>query len=167
MRVCGGRMAQVKQRRGCAKFGKKFASVIGLAYKERAYGADAAKTLKPHYFSFPTACVNLQCTGREVRVLTEQKKHRSLAPTTVVEPGDLKTLSPEEEKVLRMAHGLTEADSHTLSFALGADHETRLKLALMEKELLEAFQRAPAPDLQLEEHHIDAKARIIDRLRKQ
>lgn len=99
--------------------------------------------------------------------MTDHKKQRSLAPTTVVEPGDLKTLTPEEEKVLRMAHGLTEPDSHMLSFALGADHETRLKLALMEKELMMAFQKSASPQLNLEDHHIDAKARIIDKLRKQ
>lgn len=105
-------------------------------------------------------------TSREGSALTDHKKQQSQAPTTVIEREDLSTLTPEEEKTLRMAHGLTEADDHVLSFALGASEDTRLKLALMEKELMMAFQRAPGPDLQLEEHHIDAKARIIDQLRK-
>ena len=102
--------------------------------------------------------------------MTEHKKRHGsqVAPTTVIErTQDLAALTPEEEKALRMAHGLTERDDHILSFALGADQDTRLKLAMMEKQLIEAFKKSPGPDLQLEEQHMDAKARIIDRLKNQ
>ncbi|RAL22154.1 hypothetical protein DL240_09875 [Lujinxingia litoralis] len=57
----------------------------------------------------------------------------------------LDVLSPQEEKVLRMLHGLSEEDSHELKFALGADEETRLKLAMMERDLHEAL--APTAEL--------------------
>lgn len=74
-------------------------------------------------------------------------------------------LTPEEEKALRMLHGLSEDDNHMLKFGLGADSDTKLKLAMMEKFLIDAFQRAPAPELDLDDHHIEAKAKIIDKLR--
>lgn len=77
----------------------------------------------------------------------------------------LEALTPEEEKALRMLHGMSEGDDHILKFALGADEETRLKLAMMEKFHLEAFERAPAPDLHLDDSHIEAKAKIIEKLR--
>lgn len=52
---------------------------------------------------------------------------------------DFDVLTPEEEKVLRMLHGLSEDERHQLKFALGADDEVRLRLALMEKYLIELF----------------------------
>ena len=52
---------------------------------------------------------------------------------------DFDVLTPEEEKVLRMLHGLSEENTHLLKFALGADEEVRLRLAMMEKYLVELF----------------------------
>lgn len=49
-------------------------------------------------------------------------------------------LTPQEEKVVRARHGLAEEGDHELGFALGADDETRAKLANLEKFLVEAFE---------------------------
>lgn len=149
--------------RGRAIFGKKFASLIGVSYKDVAGTRNGVRQFNDSFFL--SVCV--LDTGWEGSVLTDHKKQASQSSTTVIERDDLAILTPEEEKVLRMAHGLTEDDDHALSFAVGASEETCLKLALIEKELMMAFQKAAGPDLQLEEHHIDAKARIIDKLRNQ
>lgn len=77
----------------------------------------------------------------------------------------LDELSPMEEKALRMLHGLSEDDDHQLKFALGANEETRLKLAMMEKHLLDAFQWGELTTFDIGEEHVQAKAKIIDRLR--
>lgn len=95
-------------------------------------------------------------------------KRRSIAPSTTtqerVEQG-FEGLLPEEEKAMRMLHGLSEEGDHELQFAVGADAETRLKLAMIEKELIEAFSRTPAPLLDLEDRHLEAKSKIIDALK--
>ncbi|MDX9719615.1 MAG: hypothetical protein RBU37_02630 [Myxococcota bacterium] len=53
-------------------------------------------------------------------------------------------LSTDEEKVVRMLHGLGEADDAVLEFALGASEDSRLRLALMEAlNLAELQGRAP------------------------
>ena len=61
------------------------------------------------------------------------------ATETVRQGHDLGVLTPEEEKVLRMLHGLSEEDTHELKFALGADKELRARLALLESYLLDLF----------------------------
>lgn len=99
------------------------------------------------------------------------KKYGFTAPTTVTEQTSsgaepsVDGLSPIEEKALRMLHGLAEDDSHELKFALGANDETRLKLAMMEKHLLDAFQWGELTTFDIGEQHVEAKAKIIDRLR--
>lgn len=45
---------------------------------------------------------------------------------------NLSTLTPEEEKVIRMRHGLSEDDSRVLEFAVGASQDAKMRLALME-----------------------------------
>jgi hypothetical protein len=98
--------------------------------------------------------------------LTDKKSSfGSSTQTTVSEQQTLEGLSPSEEKSLRMLHGLSEGDDHELRFALGADDETRLKLAMMEKHLLDAFQWGELTTFDIGEHHVEAKAKIIDRLR--
>ena len=49
-------------------------------------------------------------------------------------------LTPLEEKVIRMRYGKSLKGQEALEFAAGASLETRLKLALIESHLLEAFQ---------------------------
>lgn len=96
----------------------------------------------------------------------EKNRYGSKAPTTVSErTQSFEGLSPIEEKSLRMLHGLSEGDDHELKFALGANDETRLKLAMMEKHLLDAFQWGELTTFDIGEQHVEAKAKIIDRLR--
>ena len=96
----------------------------------------------------------------------EKKSYGSKAPTTVSEQTqNFEGLSPIEEKALRMLHGLSEGDDHQLKFALGADDETRLKLAMIEKHLLDAFQWGELTTFDIADQHVEAKAKIIDRLR--
>jgi len=45
---------------------------------------------------------------------------------------NLSTLTPQEEKVIRMLHGLSEDDTRALEFAVGASKDARQRLALME-----------------------------------
>ena len=102
--------------------------------------------------------------------MSDKKRNQGvLAPTTVTEHKlggqDLGVLTPEEERVLRMRHGLTEGTDHLLAFAPGASQETKLKLAMMEKNLIEAFAKVDAPELNLESAHIEAKSKIISALR--
>ena len=82
----------------------------------------------------------------------EQKKHQGGAVTTTVtesqpevDERSMEALTPLEEKVLRMLHGLSESDDHELKFALGADHDQALKLAAIEQHLLESFERDELP----------------------
>ncbi len=98
----------------------------------------------------------------------EKNSYGSKASTTVSEQTQtqsLEGLSPIEEKALRMLHGLSEGDQHELKFALGANDETRLKLAMIEKHLLDAFQWGELTTFDIGEQHVEAKAKIIDRLR--
>jgi hypothetical protein len=103
--------------------------------------------------------------------LTDDKNTfaNSTAPSTTVteerQETNFEGLAPEEEKALRMLHGLTEKDDHELKFALGASEETRLKLAMMEKHLLDAFQWGELSTFEISDQHVEAKAKIIDKLR--
>lgn len=97
-------------------------------------------------------------------MLTEDKK---LTTTTTITEESVETIEgllPEEEKALRMLHGLSESDDTVLQFGLGANDETAAKLAMMEKHLLTAFGWGELEEFQVGEQHIDAKAKIIDAL---
>lgn len=97
--------------------------------------------------------------------MTDHKKTRSPATVTRRTETQLDGLTPLEEKALRMLHGLSEGDEHELKFALGANEEAELKLAMMEKHLLDAFQWGELATFDISDEHVSAKARIIDRLR--
>ena len=58
----------------------------------------------------------------------------------------LEALTPREEKVLRMRHGMSEDDSRSLQFALGADEETQIKLAMIESHLMECIASTSEAD---------------------
>ncbi len=74
----------------------------------------------------------------------QHQKNTSVVTTTETEvvqkPQELEVLTAEEEKVLRMLHGLSEEGSHELKFALGADEELRHRLTLLEHYLMELFK---------------------------
>ena len=56
------------------------------------------------------------------------------------EPKPAEALTPEEEKVVRMLHGMSEEGSYELKFALGADEELRHRLGLLEHYLMQLFE---------------------------
>lgn len=74
--------------------------------------------------------------------MTDKKTIFTTTTTTCteVEPAteqSLDVLTPQEEKVLRMIHGLSEPGTHVLKFGLGASEETRLQLAALEMFLVQ------------------------------
>lgn len=77
--------------------------------------------------------------------MTQDKKERRAGSTVTLSESaaraDLKmdVLTTEEEHVLRMRHGLGEGDEYELKFGLGANEEALLKLANLERFLLEKF----------------------------
>lgn len=73
------------------------------------------------------------------------KKNQNTTVTTTTEeareqsPASLEALTPQEEKVVRMIHGLSEDDSRALQFALGASDDAQMKIAMIEKQLVETM----------------------------
>ena len=80
----------------------------------------------------------------------DEQKMSSVTTTTeqTVDDADtsLEGLSPTEEKVVRMLHGLSEDDSRALEFGLGASEEARGKLAMIERQLIDRFSAAEPRD---------------------
>ncbi|MBA2661621.1 MAG: hypothetical protein H0U74_04960 [Bradymonadaceae bacterium] len=78
----------------------------------------------------------------------------------------LDILLPEEEKVLRMHHGLSEGDDHELKFAVGANDDTRVKLAMIEQFLIESMKtKAVQGSLMIDEaQDSETKRAIIAKL---
>lgn len=80
----------------------------------------------------------------------DEKSQKTSVTTTTEEAREqseasLEALTPQEEKVVRMIHGLSEEDSRALQFALGASDEAQMKIALIEHQLIDAMA-AGAPD---------------------
>jgi hypothetical protein len=89
----------------------------------------------------------------------------TVTTTTQAQPAapgapDLAVLTPEEEKVLRMLHGLSEDGAHELKFALGADDELRARLALLEHHLITMFKADALNEELIEEVQI-AKQSVL------
>ncbi len=80
--------------------------------------------------------------------LSKQKDKQRVASTTTTKQetatseDSLEALTPLEEKVIRMSRGLSEEDAQPLQFGLGADRETMAKLALIEKQMVDAVAQA-------------------------
>lgn len=53
----------------------------------------------------------------------------------------LEMLTPVEEKAIRMLHGLSEEDNRALEFGLGASTEARMKLAMIEKQMIDCLAK--------------------------
>ena len=70
-----------------------------------------------------------KATRTQVRTETTRRAHTDAHTTN---DAGLSTLTPLEEKVIRMLHGLSEDDSKALEFAVGASEDARMRLALME-----------------------------------
>jgi len=90
--------------------------------------------------------------------------------TTVEEPAvqtlpglQTSVLTPEEEKVIRMLHGKGLQGHEVLEFAPGASMETKLRLALIEANLLEAFEAEP---VEIDPENGSARSVIADELER-
>lgn len=107
--------------------------------------------------------------------MTDEKKNlRSTGTTTVTEESrrdreDMNVLTPEEEKVVRMRHGLAEEGDHELKFGLGANEEVLAKLANLEKFLVTKFTATEKLEGVFDGDHVDreAKRMIIHKLQEQ
>lgn len=74
----------------------------------------------------------------------DKNQRRNLKTTTLTESAPeaqagMDALTPEEERVVRLRHGLSEGDDYALKFGLGASQETLMKLANLEQFLVEKF----------------------------
>ncbi len=87
------------------------------------------------------------------------------------EEAEASFLTPEEERVVRARHGLSEDDDHELNFALGADEETEARLEELEQFLVRAFDDRKEEGQQYFPESIEAleqqgaKASIVEALR--
>ena len=70
-------------------------------------------------------------------------------------------LTQEEENVLRMRHGVSEPGGHRLETRGQDNPETRAKLALLEKSIIDAMRRRPDPT---DPVYAARKARILKKL---
>lgn len=84
--------------------------------------------------------------------MSNQEKDQKLSSVTTTTEGatrgtdaSMKELTPEEEKVVRMLHGLSEDDSRALEFGLGAEDEASMKLARIEHQLVELMSGGVEP----------------------
>ncbi len=78
---------------------------------------------------------------------TLERTEASAEQLQSVDEGGSAGLTALEEKVLRMRYGRSLKSQEALEFAVDASLETRLKLALIEASLLEAFEaEALEPD---------------------
>jgi len=101
----------------------------------------------------------------------EVEEKRNSTTTTVTTKADIRkalaqgVLTPEEERVLRMRHGISEEPSAALELKGQHFEEARAKLAMIENSLLETMQagtaRAPSSENSTRKQH------IIDRLRNE
>lgn len=72
-------------------------------------------------------------------------------------------LTQEEENVLRMRMGIGEPGDHELEFRGQDNPETRAKLAMLERTLLDAMRRRPDPNAP---EYAERRARILRKLQE-
>lgn len=72
-----------------------------------------------------------------------------------------RSLTREEELVVRMTRGLSEGTEHRLEFRGDANADVRARLALMEAHLLSELHGDASSDIDVDE---GLKSRIVDRL---
>ena len=99
------------------------------------------------------------------------EEKRNSTTTTVTTKTDIRkalaqgVLTPEEERVIRMRHGISEKPSAALELKGQQFEEVRAKLAMMENSLLETIQGGTARAESGE--NSTRKQHIIDRLRNE
>ncbi len=87
-----------------------------------------------------TSVENQTETGTATVTTTVQPPQTSVGNVTNPQESSEQTLSEEEEKVIRMLYGKSLQGNEALDFAPFATQETRLRLALIEANLLKAFE---------------------------
>jgi hypothetical protein len=93
------------------------------------------------------------------RITKTQSQQQPRTAVVEVSP-DLAALTPTEEKVIRMLHGLSEPDDAPLEFGIGASPDTMLNLALVEaNNIVQLDGQVPVSA----EHAVSARD-AIDRL---
>ena len=89
---------------------------------------------------------SMYCSVEEWTLTKQNEKERSASVTTATEEArtetgaSLEALTPQEEKLIRMLHGMSEDDSRTLQFGLGASVEAEMKLAMIERQLIDTMR---------------------------
>jgi hypothetical protein len=97
--------------------------------------------------------------------LTDDKKElRNAGTTTVTQDApqtdlDMDLLTAEEERVVRMRHGLAEDDDYQPKFGLGASDDTLAQLANLEMFLVEKFARTAELDGAFDGARVDVEAK--------
>ena len=102
----------------------------------------------------------------EVEVV--EKRHTTTVVTTKTDIREALAqgvLTPEEERVLRMRHGISEKPSAVLELKGQHHEETRAKLAMIENLLLETMRDGTARSE--ERTNSSQKQHIINRLRNE
>lgn len=69
---------------------------------------------------------------RNPKTQQQPQRQRVAVVETSPDKAGILTLTPEEEKVIRMRYGLSESDDAWLSFGVGASADTMLNLAMVE-----------------------------------
>ena len=89
--------------------------------------------------------------------LSNQEKENRLSSVVTTTEGapkesetSLEMLTPQEEKAIRMLHGLNEDDARDLQFALGASRDANLKLAMIEQQMVDCLSTG-TPEEQLDD----------------
>ena len=93
-------------------------------------------------------------------VMMKENKRQNTTTRTLTE-----TLSHEEEKVVRMLHGLSQPDNSQLQFADVADDEVNARSRRMEAELL-AKMHGQGPLADADSAPVTVKEKIMGRLQK-
>ena len=87
----------------------------------------------------------------------ENKRQTTTSVTTTTQTEverahrDLDVLTVQEERVIRMLHGLSEDGPHPLKFALGANQDVKLQLARLEYYLVKLLNSKTGDPLEEDE----------------
>ncbi len=102
------------------------------------------------------------------QTITKQQAKVALSTESLPNKTGLQTLTPEEEKVIRMRYGLGEPDETWLEFGVGANHETMLNLALVETHnIVQLDGQVPVCGGEHTTSAREAIARLMDRYGQQ
>lgn len=91
-----------------------------------------------------------------------EKRARTGSLTTTTTETTTEVLQPEEERIIRMLHGMGEPDEAKLTFVETQDEEVNLRLKMLEAALL-AQMHGQGP---LAEEGGSAKEKILTHLRR-